>query len=95
MDEITAKRAAVKEAKKRIQDAKKRRFAGRAVGAKSLDAIPFGLEFHMIKTGKMAGKLRMKLVAPSQLTEARVARMANVNETTDLALSLLYGDEQS
>lgn len=95
VDEITAKRAAVKEAKKRIQDAKKRRFAGRAVGAKSLDAIPFGLEFHMIKTGKMAGKLRMKLVAPSQLTEARVARMASVNETTDLALSLLYGDEQS
>lgn len=95
VDEITAKRAAVKEAKKRIQDAKKRRFAGRAVGAKSLDVIPFGLEFHMIKTGKMAGKLRMKLVAPSQLTEARVARMANVNETTDLALSLLYGDEQS
>ena len=95
VDEITAKRAAVKEAKKRIQDAKKRRFAGRAVGAKSLDAIPFGLEFHMIKTGKMAGKLRMKLVAPSQLTEARVARMVNVNETTDLALSLLYGDEQS
>ena len=95
VDEITAKRAAVKEAKKRIQDAKKRRFAGRAVGAKSLDVIPFGLEFHMIKTGKMAGKLRMKLVAPSQLTEARVARMASVNETTDLALSLLYGDEQS
>mgnify|MGYP001618351915 CR=1 FL=1 len=94
VDEIMAKRAHVKEAKKRIQDAKKKRFAARAVGASSIDAIPFGLEFHIIKKGSMVGKLRMKLVAPSQLTEARVARMASVNETTDLALSLLYGDEQ-
>lgn len=94
VDEITRKRAAFKEAKKRIQDAKKRRFAGRAVGATSVNNIPFGIEWHIIKQGSYTGKLRMKLVAPSQLTEARVARMASVNETTDLALSLLYGDEQ-
>lgn len=93
VDEITRKRAAFKEAKKRIQDAKKRRFAGRAVGATSVNNIPFGIEWHIIKQGSYTGKLRMKLVAPSQLSEARVARMASVNETTDLALSLLYGDE--
>lgn len=95
VDEITARRAALKAAKSRIQNAKKRRFAARAVGASSVNSVPFGLEFHIIKSGKFAGKLRMRLVAPSAMSEARLARMANVNETTDLALSLLYGDEQS
>lgn len=95
VDEITRRRAAFKAQKAKIQGAKKKRFAARATGASSLDSIPYGLEFSLIERGPLVGKLRMKLVAPSKMTEARAAKMALVNETTDVALSLLYGNEQA
>ncbi len=76
--------------RKARQKAKQRRFAARALGITSLDRMPYQLEFSLIKTGAMAGKLRCRLVCPSELTETRLAKLAETNALTDEALKLLY-----
>lgn len=82
------------EIRKARQKAKQRRFAARAVGATSLESLPFSLEYTLIKTGPMVGKLRLRLIHPEVLSEVKVARLAEVNALTDMALGLLYPDEQ-
>jgi hypothetical protein len=88
------KRTEYRDEKERLrkarQKAKQRRFAARAVGATSLDRLPYFLEFKIIKTGSLAGKLMCRLIHPDDLTEARLARVEATNADTDLVLSLLY-----
>lgn len=78
--------------RKARQKAKQRRFAARALGITSLDRMPYQLEFSLIKTGAMAGKLRCRLVCPNELTEARLAKLEATNALTDEALKILYGE---
>lgn len=84
------KRAEIERFKKARQKAKQRRFAARAVGATSLEKLPYLLEFQLIKTGVLAGKLTCRLVCPGDLTEARWAKLVEINELTDSALEILY-----
>lgn len=94
VDAIANRRAAFKAKKDALKKAKARRFAARAVGATSLENMGFGLEWTLIKSGKYLGKLRLRLVSPDAMTEARLAKMASTNELTDAALALLYPPDQ-
>ena len=70
--------------------AKQRRFAARAIGATSLERLPYLPEYSLIKTGAMAGKLKCRLVCPSDMTEGRFAKLQSINALTDDALRILY-----
>lgn len=72
------------------QKAKQKRFVARALGLTSLDRMPYLLEFSLIRRGAMAGKLMCRLVCPSETSEARLAKLEEINALTDEALKILY-----
>lgn len=77
--QIVDKRERAKDLKKRIQEQKKRRFAGRAVGAKSLESQPWMIDWRVNQDG-----LRACLVPPSAQTPAKLAIIqANDAATND------------
>lgn len=94
VEKIADRRAAFKKQKDALKKQKARRFAARAVGATSLENLGFGMEWSLIKSGKYLGKLRLRLVSPDALTEARIAKMDATNALTDDALAILYPPDQ-
>lgn len=81
VDEIARKRNEAKALKKRIADKKKKRYAARATGAKSLAQVPWLIDWRVHEHGLLAC-----LVPPSLLSPARLDVInANDAATDDLA----------
>ena len=75
---IVLKQQEKKALRKRLNDAKKRRFAARAVGATSLDAAPWLIDWRVTEDG-----LRACLVPPSAQTPAKLSVIAANAQATD------------
>lgn len=72
VDDIEARKQQIKEARDRIKKAKARRYAARATGATSLDALPFLMKY---SPDKETGGWRVKLVLASTASPAAIDRL--------------------
>jgi hypothetical protein len=79
VDEIVSKKEDAKALKKRISELKRRRFAARAVGAKSLVSAPWLIDWRI----DAAGHVRACLVPPVAQTPAKLAIIAANDEATN------------
>lgn len=77
-DNIVAKRNEAQELRKRVAEAKKKRYAARAVGASSVEAMGLLIHWRVHERGLLAC-----LVMPAEATPARIDRIRAADEFTD------------